>query len=316
MRSMTDFIMEQESSCVSYTNDQEIMEGFMKVSAIGAIAECYCEHAAIATFSEEAGLNVFTESDDNVMKKAWTATKEFFLRIWDWLKGLVKSIVRYFTKSSIDRLIVKLKQYQADARYKNELKGIDIDSLAVHELIGLVEAFGHAVKAGSDKEDGISDSAELKQFKDAAEEFLKGAKEKDNWKINDEESSDIEQLIVTLEAVSNANIPSRGSKLLKKFDFDKNNYKKKDDKEAVNKELVKEIKKCANLLAKAYDKFVSNLVKLVNKVLNKNIKDTDKETFDADAAFKQRKKEKAAYDPEADYEEESYRSNTDGYYFL
>ena len=76
-----------------------IMEGFMKVQAIGAVAECYCEHAAISDFATEAGLTVFSESDDNIMKKAWNATKEFFTKIWEWLKALVKSVINFFTKS-------------------------------------------------------------------------------------------------------------------------------------------------------------------------------------------------------------------------
>ena len=40
MKTMSDFIMEQEVTTSSANDDMEIMEGFMKLSAIGAVAEC------------------------------------------------------------------------------------------------------------------------------------------------------------------------------------------------------------------------------------------------------------------------------------
>ena len=93
MKTMSDFIMEQEITTSSANDDMEIMEGFMKMNAIASIAECYCEHAAIAQFATEEGLSVFSESDDNIVKRAWNATKEFFEKIWEWLKALVRSIL-------------------------------------------------------------------------------------------------------------------------------------------------------------------------------------------------------------------------------
>lgn len=326
MKTMSDFIMEQEITTPSVNDDMEIMEGFMKLSAVAAVAECYCEHAAIAAFSQEAGINVFTESDDSVMKKAWNATKEFFSKIWEWLKSVVSGIIRFFTKSSVDRLIVKLKELKRDGSLKNSkqvasfnedtdqpewkdveiLKGIDPQSLDVDAIFDLVTKFSDEVKKGAEGFKG--EGSGIKNFISQAEDFLKKDTVKDKFKANDEKSSDLDAVIAVLERMSAADIPSKGRKLLKKLEFDKSNYKKAGDGDKVDKDTVKDIKKAANLVAKAYDTYVDNTVKLVNKVLKKNLKETD---------YKEKNKfESQEYKDLDKAKKESYEENTDGYYFL
>lgn len=317
MKTMSDFIMEQEISTSSVDNDVEIMEGFMKVQAIGAVAECYCEHAAISDFATEAGLTVFSESDDNIMKKAWNATKEFFTKIWEWLKALVKSVINFFTKSSIDRLIVKLEEMKRNGELKNSsvLTGIDITKIDADGILKLVDEFSDAIKQDSEKATSTAES--IKGFTERAEAFLKKDNLKDTFKKNeDSDASYYDDVLATLKKFSANDVPSNGRKLLKKLDFNKSNYKKGgegDDKDKVNKDLVKAIKKAANLVAKAYDTYVDNTVKLVNKVLKKNLKADDfKKLNEArdkgyDELETARKKKEVA---------ESYAENSDGYFFL
>lgn len=322
MKTMSDFIMEQEVSTSSVDNDVEIMEGFMKVQAIGAVAECYCEHAAISDFATEAGLTVFSESDDNIMKKAWNATKEFFTKIWEWLKALVKSVINFFTKSSIDRLIVKLEEMKHNGELKNSsvLTGIDITKIDAEGILKLVDEFSDNIKKSSE----TTDSAAMKGFIERAEAFLKKDNIKDTFKKNeDSDASYYVDVISTLKTFASKDVPSNGRKLLKKLDFDKNNYKKGgtgDDKDKVNKDLVKDIKKAANLVAKAYDTYVDNTVKLVNKILKKNLKADDYKELskNREAGFKELKDTRSqnTLGTKTETKAESYAENTDGYYFL
>lgn len=317
MKTMSDFIMEQEISTSSVDNDVEIMEGFMKVQAIGAVAECYCEHAAISDFATEAGLTVFSESDDNIMKKAWNATKEFFTKIWEWLKALVKSVINFFTKSSIDRLIVKLEEMKQSGDFKDAtaMAGIDIEKIDAVGILNLVDEFSDNIKKSSE----TTDSAAMKGFIDRAEAFLKKDTVKETFKKDDNKTSSLDDIIMKLRTFASKDVPSNGRKLLKKLDFDKNNYKKGgtgDDKDKVNKDLVKDIKKAANLVAKAYDTYVDNTVKLVNKILKKNLKAEDYKELskNREAGFKdlEDKRNKSTLGTKT----ESYEENTDGYYFL
>jgi hypothetical protein len=309
--------MEQEVSTSSVDNDVEIMEGFMKVQAIGAVAECYCEHAAISDFAAEAGLTVFSESDDNIMKKAWNATKEFFTKIWEWLKALVKSVINFFTKSSIDRLIVKLEEMKKSGDFKDAtaMAGIDISKIDADGILNLVDEFSDNIKKSSE----TTDSAAMKGFIDRAEAFLKKDTVKETFKKDDAKTSSLDDIIMTLRQFASKDVPSNGRKLLKKLDFDKNNYKKGgtgDDKDKVNKDLVKDIKKAANLVAKAYDTYVDNTVKLVNKILKKNLKAEDYKELskNREAGFKDL--EDTRNKSTLGTKTESYAENTDGYYFL
>lgn len=325
MKTMSDFIMEQEVNSSSANNDMEIMEGFMKLSAVGAVAECYCEHAAIAAFSEEAGINVFTESDKNIFQKAWDATKEFFTRIWEWLKALVKSVINFFSKSSLDRLIVKLEEMKKAGDFKDtdNITGIDISKVNADGILKLVDEFSDAIKKG-----GESSNAEaMKGFIQTAENFLKKDNLKETFKKDyDGRSSSLDNIIATLKTFASKDVPSNGRKLLKKLEFDKSNYKKGgegDDKDKVNKDLVKDIKKAANLVAKAYDEYVDNTVKLVNKVLKKNLKAEDYKELSKDrkAGFDALEKGRSnnplgSAKTEEEATGESYIDNTDGYFFL
>lgn len=321
MKTMSEFIMEQETNYdINDNAELEVMESFMKVQAVGAVAECYCEHATIAEFAKENGLNVFSESDESIGKKVWEGVKTFFTNIWEWLKALVKAVINIFTKSSLEKCIAELKAAQRDG--KTTITDLDERFLDAEAVLDLVEEFGEAVKAGA--EGGLEkgkDSA--KKFQEKAEKWLKGYKEHkkaDDWKGADttgyeyqgegekkvKTHDQITTLIDTLERMQKANIPSTGHKLLKKFDFDKSNYKTKDGKE--NKELIKDIKKAANLLAKAYDKYADSTVKMVRKLLKKDIqadklKGVQNKNDDLKSADKLGKNE-------------SYVENSDGYFFL
>ena len=259
------------------------------------------------------------------MKKAWNATKEFFSKIWEWLKSLVNGIIRFFTKSSVDRLIVKLKELKNEGKFKNSvgtytdegqtktgelevLKGIKPESLDVNGIFELVEKFSEEVKKGAE---GFKGESGIKSFITDAENFLKKDTVKDKFKQDEDKQTSVDRIISVLERMSAADIPSKGRKLLKKLEFDKSNYKKGgdgDDKDKADKDLIKDIKKAANLVAKAYDTYVDNTVKLVNKVLKKNLKETD---------YKEKNKfEKQEYQNLDKAKKESFVDSTDGFSFL
>jgi hypothetical protein len=301
----------------------------MKLNAIGAVAECYCEHAVIAEFASESGISVFTESDDNIFKKAWNATKEFFSKVWEWLKGVVRGLISIFTRSSVDRLILKLEEAKTEGKLKDEnnLTDIDLTKIDANKVLDLVERFSNAIKTGGES----SNATAIKGFIDEAEGFLKKDTLKEKFKYDKDSTatSTYQAVIDLLKTMSKMDVPSKGRKLLKKLDFDKSNYKKGgtgDDKDKIDKDLVKSIKKAANLVAKAYDAYVSNMVKLVNKVLKKNLKEEDYKTRNDFEKEQNKALDKARSNYElgsgaaggqgATNATESYEENTDGYYFL
>ena len=309
MRTMSDFIMEQEISTSGYGNEIGVMEGFMQLNAIGAVAECYCEHAAIAAFSQEAGLNVFTESDENLIKRAGNAVKAFFEKIWEWLKAMVKTVINLFTKSKIDRVIAKLKA-RPDKSATLEVSGRVQDPQV---FIEEVEKFGEFIAKANE---GGDIKADIEKWTKLVEEGGKLIKENratfdhgDKWGT---QTITIQTAIDYLEKQNAAGIPSSGSKLLKKFDFDKKKVKNGGD--SADNDAVKKIKKAASALAKLYDTFYDWNIKFISKALNEQIRDERVERLNAasdsaEDSYDERKKARKDFG-------ESYIDNSDGYFFL
>jgi hypothetical protein len=310
---MSDFIMEQEISTSGYGNEIGVMEGFMQLNAIGAVAECYCEHAAIAAFSQEAGLNVFTESDENLFKRAGSAVKAFFEKVWEWLKAMVKTVINLFTKSKIDRVIAKLEA-RPDKSATLEVSGRVQDP---QFFIDAVEKFGDFIAKANEGGDIKADLEKWTKFVEEGGKLLKENRATfdhgDKWGTD---TITIQTAIDWLKKQNAAGIPSSGTKLLKKLDFDKK--KVKNGGEGVDNDAVKKIKKAASALAKLYDKVYDWNIKFISKALNEQIRDErvarlNAASEDAGSSYDERKQGRKNFGKET---EESYIDNTDGYFFL
>lgn len=345
MKTMSDFIMEQEVTDVDVNEnaDVEVMECFMKMNAVASVAECYCEHAAIAAFTESEGLSVFSESDDNIAKKAWGAVKDFFSMILDWLKAVVKAVIQMITRSSLEKLIAKLRIWREkgvdDEGHKfdiNAESGIPSVIVDAESVLSLVEEFSEYIKAGYDKET-LNTKLEgfTKDAKELVEKFKKTKKAKGgetgNYRAADYDDNANEipahgstwaEVLATLERMQKNNTASSARKLLKALDFKKKEFHEKDAK--TDNADVKKVKEAAKWIAKAYDKYTTYTVKLVQKVLKKQLKEEHLEDIKGsnselakvnkeggDYAAKQAAKAKKETE-----NQESYVENTDGYYFL
>lgn len=347
MRTMSDFIMESEISDLELNGNAEVevMESFMRMTAVAGVAECYCEHAAIAEFAESEGLSVFSESDDNIAKKAWSAVKSFFEQIWEWLKAIVKAVIQMITRSSLEKLIAKIRTWR-DRGTDDEGHRFDINAesgvpaviIDAESVLALVEEFSEYIKAGYDK-DTLNDKLDnfAKDAKELVEKYKKTKKAKggDNTDYREIKSSytDIEgethesvstrgsrwgEVLATLERMQKNNTASSAHKLLKSLDFKKKEWKAEGAEKADNSD-VKKVKEAAKWIAKAYDKYTGYTVKLVQKILKKQLKEERLSDIQGStAALKtvqgeggdaiKKKADKAA--------KESYIDNTDGYFFL
>lgn len=350
MRTMSDFIMESEISDLELNGNAEVevMESFMRMTAVAGVAECYCEHAAIAEFAESEGLSVFSESDDNIAKKAWSAVKSFFEQIWEWLKAIVKAVIQMITRSSLEKLIAKIRTWR-DRGTDDEGHRFDINAesgvpaviIDAESVLALVEEFSEYIKAGYDK-DTLNDKLDnfAKDAKELVEKYKKTKKAKggDNTDYREIKSSytDIEgethesvstrgsrwgEVLATLERMQKNNTASSAHKLLKSLDFKKKEWKAEGAEKADNSD-VKKVKEAAKWIAKAYDKYTGYTVKLVQKILKKQLKEERLNDLQGStAALKTVQGEggdaiKKRADKAAKAAEESYVDNTDGYFFL
>lgn len=351
MRTMSEFIMEQEVTTedINENIDVEVMESFMKMTAIAGVAECYCEHAAISAFAESEGLSVFSESDENIFKKAWGSVKSFFEMIWDWLKAIVKAVIQMITRSSLEKLIVRIKEWinkgvddeghKFAATDESNVPAVIIDA---NNVLALVEEFSEYIKAGYNKE---TMADKLNDFQKRAKEFVENFKNIKKEKggttdykertvtdsigtptgVEKKGSSSWGEVLAVLERMQKNNIATSAHKLLKNLDFKKKEWKEKDA-EKYNNDDVKKVKEAAKWVAKAYDKYTDFTVKLVQKVIKKQLKKERLEDLKGNTKalenvnksggdYEAKEARKAAKKAETETTE-SYVDNTDGYFFL
>jgi hypothetical protein len=323
--------MEQETEAIA--SDVSVLEGFMKVQAVGAVAECYCEHAVIAAFCEDAEIeSVFTESDDSIGKKALGSIKAWFLHIIEWFKAIVKGIISFFTSKKIDRVIEGLKKAK-----KEGIQNLDIGNAKSYLDPGDIYAKIEKFKGIIDKISETANSAAVKTAIDALskdlEEYIKNGKKsvaKERFDSSAKTSSNIDTVITELEQIQSRGPAKSGKELLKKLNYNPKEAKTADN-QGVDKETNKAIKKLAGQLAKAYDKYCGATVKLVDKALGKAERDQALSDLQQNAASRKtaaegRKNstffpasEEESETPETTPEKpegESYVENSDGYFFL
>lgn len=115
MKTMTEFIMEQEAPQVveESFNEADLVSQFMALQAASANMSCILEFATIAEFCNENEIkmpeSLVQEGFADVMDKIFTGIANFFQKIVDWFKGLVKGASATFSKAKISELIAKLK---------------------------------------------------------------------------------------------------------------------------------------------------------------------------------------------------------------
>lgn len=312
MASMTDYLEEkalQESATVTSVEETEeqlaqaVLESYIAMTAAFANAECMMEHATIAAFCKEAEI----ETPDIVQESAWDTIVNAMSDVVEWFKNLLKGFIGLFAASKITKLIAKLKQLSAAEEIKMD-SDIAMMAFYTESMFDALELFNQKI---IEEADDVK-AEEVKNMITTMEQIL----DKDAWRNgalkNDETSLGsvrmkkiakadhitISELIETLEKINKANIPGTGSALLKSLKFDKTKYTKTDAQgnatTDVDKELVKDINKLARLIAKAYDKITSGLIKVTDIAYGKT-EVVDKEQFKADEEAAKKDKNTVKY---------------------
>lgn len=331
MKTMSDFIMEQEIGTV--TSDVSVLESFMKLQAVGAVAECYCEHAAIAAFCEDAEIeSIFTESDASILKKAGASFLAWIMHAYEWLKAIVKGIISFFTTKKIDRVIEGLEKSKREG-----ITSLDIGNarwyLDPEDIYVKIEKFKDIIDKISEAANSAAVKTKIDALSKELEEYIKEGKKnaRGDWGDSSAKtSSDIDAVIADLRTIQGRGPAKSGKALLKKLGYTPKEAKTADNP-AVEKDTNKAIKKLAGQLAKAYDKYCGATVKLVEKALGKAERDASlaelqqhNESRKVEASSRKSKTFISTgggtgggnTDSDADFDTESYVENSDGYFFL
>lgn len=198
MKSMTDFIMEQEMPSVEEAevfSESALVSQFMGMQAAAAEMNCIYEYASIATFCESNDIEIpemlVQEGFRDVMNKIWTGISNFFKKIADWFKSLVKGTVSTFSSAKLNEIIAKLKTYDLSKEVEDSkiIAPLVIYLYITTALEGYRDFVIHPIAEntidGSGSKDDIDNQSKAQDFIDELDGYiddLKKIKETSNWK--------------------------------------------------------------------------------------------------------------------------------------
>ena len=318
MASMTDFLQTdliQESAVPTELEktDEElamtIVESYLTMSAAFANVEKAFECASICAFCEAAEI----EKPDNatvVVETFWDSVKNVFETVVDWFRSIISGFIGLFTSAKLQKLIAKLKT-KSDLTFKvdsdiytmimasnyvfeklEEFKRNVVDETAKPENIRALREELEKVASIKNWSKGVVDKLDF--ISDTTKDLTKGI-----LKENDTDSFSVSEIVEVLEKINKCDFPKRGSALLKNLKFDESKYKKTDadgnETGEIDKDTVNDIKKCARLLAKLYDKITTGLVKVSDFAFRNESNGDEAEYKENLEKAKQENKEKVAY---------------------
>ena len=296
MLSMTDYLMqEQTTEPDEYADESVVLEAFAAMQASYSYLEYMDRLLAINEFCISTDIecpSIIQEGDFG------DAVLSFFENIWDWICGLIRSMMGYFSKVNLSRIVKALKN--TNKTYLKEKKNSKFiyTRFGLKLCLTLIDDFCEVLNLISkhkldDRRDEIVKL--LQQIIDGDVPSLKRANSKSvkvskidgcpydlevpvEWIDPDRKSSSddvyeglaIDGVIQMIEDINNLDIPKTGKKLLKKVDYEKDTVKKNG---SIDKEVQRLIRRASNNIAKLYDKAFGSFTKgLYDLIVENEIK--------------------------------------------
>lgn len=290
MRTISDFIMEQETSVESYAggSNEDIIKCYTEMAALTALVECYVEHATIMEYCDDCGISnpsIFTESDskDSLLSRAGNTIKHWASSVWEMITAVVKGIVRTVSGVNYKNISTALAKYEPDAELTFNAEKLK-SGYGAGKLIEIINDFKELLKddakfTASDINKKNGSFQDIKNRLERVRDDVDSFKGRKGTGIN----VTVQEVRDQIDDLERADIPSSGRKLLKEIEFNKKNITKSNKDDSVDKESVKAIKSLANDLVKTFDKWHTEFLDTMHEVL-KIVKKEEKLTKRADKA--------------------------------
>lgn len=300
MLSMTDYLIQEQTTEDELVDESVVLEAFAAMQASYSYLEYMDRLMAINEFCVSTDVecpSVIQEGDFG------EAVLSFFQNIWDWICGLVRSMVGYFNTISLSRIVKALKK--TDKQYLVMKENVEFLATAMGMRMSLVLIDDFAEILNIINKKGLEDHRDeviklLQQIIDGDIPSVKKAKEhsrsgetvklkgcpydleipdeyfsamagkkidaEDKKEIN-EATYPVEVLIMFINDINDIDIPKTGKKILKKLEYEKDDVKKNG---SIDKEVQRLIRRAANNIAKLYDKSFGMFCSGLRDVISEN----------------------------------------------
>lgn len=298
MLSMTDYlIQEQTTEPEEYADESVVLEAFAAMQASYSYLEYMDRLLTINEFCISTNIecpSIIQEGDFG------DAVLSFFQNIWDWICGLIRSMMGYFSKVNLSRIIKALKNTNKTHLKEKKNSKFIYTRFGLELCLTLIDDFCEVLNLISknkldDRRDEIVKllqqiiDGDVPSLKKANSKSVKVSKIKGcpydlevpvEWIDIDRKSSEsddkdydnisIDGIIQMIEDVNALDIPKTGKKLLKKVDYEKDTVKKNG---SIDKEVQRLIRRASNNIAKLYDKAFESFTKgLYDLIVENKIK--------------------------------------------
>lgn len=185
------------------------------------------------------------------------------------------------TETNADELNTTLDNLEADLTTLVKIKFKELFAAGKEDSIAVFSSDKFKIKDIVDNSTAGQILKTAKEAKEAAE-----AAGKDDAKVTLDPTVVMTAIITALENLNKADIPRRGGKLLKEFDFKgkeaKVHAKDKDEQVVIDKAVIRKIEKVARLFARLYDRISIAIAWISDMKDFKDVKPSNKEEFKKD----------------------------------
>lgn len=188
MRSISEFIQEQETGITVASNCDNLEKAYAECAAALSLATCYSEQAMIMEFAEENGidsLNIVQESGDeekkeNIFKRAGAGLKNAWGKVVEFFKAIYRKISGFVA----DQRMAKLKELIDALPDEGEVEGVSSRAFCLSKFIMTFDTSVSAIAESlADGIDNVADANAIKSATNKMNEFEEGNKEEKVGKI-------------------------------------------------------------------------------------------------------------------------------------
>lgn len=281
-KSISDFIMEQEQQ--SFVVEETPLDtAFMEMSIALNLLDAYTANDAIVEYCVENEIAI-SESFGEKVKGIGGKIAEGGKKVIDFIKAIVRNIVNALASDTIDKTIATIKERQ---RASEEALVWTFKLPDINALLDDVKSFTSFVAEGNwaQSEDEDADNAtnwtqEIQDILGAADS-LDAMKKRYSWEEKKDMTTD--EFVAELRKLKDSKTAVKAKKILK--DLDKANFKNVVDGKNKPNQLIKQIKKVANMFVKVYDGWIKELKKPLDTFNKDKVKGMSKEQKDERQEF-------------------------------
>ena len=278
MRSISDFILEQETGIVA--NETTLESAYMEMSLALNMLDAYTANNAIVEYCVENNIAIQEGFGDKV-KDIGGKIAGGGKKVIDFIKSLLRNIVNALASDKIEKAIATAKEWVHSNPDDADSKQFTMNAPDLDKLLDDVRDFTKFVAEGNFAQAETEDYDRANKWTDdmaaifAAADSLEEMKKRYEWTTKD---ISMKEYISFLQKLKDGKSVVKAKKIL--ADLDKANFHMDIDGKNKPNAIIKQIKKTANMFVKVYDGWYKEIAKKEGDWSKKTAKDMSKEQKD------------------------------------